>query len=110
VLDSQRSQDFAGTVNRPGVVLSNGRRLTNDSTRAVYRTQQTIVIESEAYTYTVSEVLGRNGRPANLTVNAPVRFAIEDLTLYFIDESFREHRTEIVKKVLRSPGQSQTPK
>src|ERR1035437_6779673 len=57
VLDSQRSQEFAGTVDRPGVVLTNGTRITNDSTRAVYRTQHTTVVEGETHTYTVIEIL-----------------------------------------------------
>ena len=50
VLDSQRSQVFAGTVDRPGLVI-NGKQWTNDRKRAVYQTQQTFVIEGETYTY-----------------------------------------------------------
>jgi hypothetical protein len=101
VLDSQRSQEFAGTVDRPGLVLTNGIRITNDSKRALYHIQQTIVIESETYTYTVAEALRRNGRPANLTVNGTLMFAAEDTILYIVDEDLREHKMEIVKKVLR---------
>jgi hypothetical protein len=109
VLDSQRSQEFAGTVDHPGLVI-NGKRWTNDSKRAAYQTRQALVIESETHTYTVSELLGRRGRPANLTVNGPVRFDIVGTTLYFLDDDFREHRAEIVKRVLRTPEQSQAQK
>ncbi len=109
VLDSERSQQFAGAIDRPGIVI-NGKRWTNDSKRAVYQTQQTFVIESETHTYTVSEPLGRRGKPANLTVNGPVRFEIVGTALYLLDDDFKEHKTEIVKKALRTPEQSQTPK
>jgi hypothetical protein len=99
VLDTQRSDAFAGTVNRPGVVLTNGRRITNDKTKAVYRTEETIVIEGATHTYTVSKLLAK--KPVKLTVNGSVRFAVEDTVLYLIDDDFIEQKTEIVKRVLR---------
>jgi hypothetical protein len=105
VLDSQRSQEFAGTVDRPGAVI-NGRRITNDARAAVYATQQILVIESDTYTYTVSEVSGRAG-PANVTVNGRVVFAIEGTILYVLDDDGKEHKTEITKKALRIPEKSQ---
>jgi hypothetical protein len=110
LMDLQRSQDLAGTVERPGVVLTNGIRLTNNSRRAIYRRQETLVIETEMYDYTVDEVLGRRQQPANLTVNGPVTFAIEGPTLYLIDEDGRQYKTEVVRKALRTPEQAPTPK
>ena len=110
ILDSNRASEFAGTVDQPGVVLTNGIRLTNDSKRAVYRREQILVIESDAFTYVSTELLGRKGKPANVTVNGPVKFAIDGRTLYFIDDDYNEHKTEIVKKILRTPGQSRVPK
>jgi hypothetical protein len=62
------------------------------------------VIETDTLTYTVSEIV-RGGKPANLTVNGPVKFAVEGTTLYLMDENGKEHRTEIVKKVLRQPSE-----
>jgi hypothetical protein len=109
VLDSERSQQFAGAVDRPGIVI-NGKRWTNDSKRAVYQTQQTFVIESETHTYTVSEPLGRREKPTNLTINGPVRFEVVGTSLYLLDDDFKEHKTEILKKALRTPEQSQAPK
>ena len=99
VLDTQRSDDYVGTEDRPGVVLNNGRRITNDKTRAIYRTRETFVIEGQTHTYTVSKPLVK--KPVNLTVNAAVKFAVEGTALYLIDEDFVEQKTEIVKKVLR---------
>jgi hypothetical protein len=105
LVDSQSSQSLVGTVDRPGVVLTNGRRITNDSKQAVYATQEIFVLEGETLTYTVSETLGRGATPANLTVNGPIKFAVEGGVLYLLDESGKEHRTEIVKKVLRQPSE-----
>lgn len=98
VLDSQRSQELAGTVDDKPIIF---KRWRNASQKAVYQTRQTFVIEGETLTYTVLELVGRGVKPANLTVNGNVRFAVEGLTLYFIDDDYREHETEIVKKVLR---------
>jgi hypothetical protein len=47
-------------------------------------------------------------KPANLTVNGPVKFAVEKRKLFVIDEDGKEHEMEIVKKVLRQPAE--TPK
>ncbi len=107
VLDSQRSQEFAGTVDQPGAVI-NGRRITNDAKAVVYQTQQILVIESDTYTYTVSEMPGR-AKPANVTVNGRVVFAIEGTILYLLDDDGKEHKTEITKKVLRISEKSETP-
>jgi hypothetical protein len=68
------------------------------------------VIENETLTYTVSEAVARGAKPANLTVNGPITFAVEDTTLYLVDEAGKEHRTDIVKKVLRTPEPAPTPK
>jgi hypothetical protein len=61
VVDSQRSQEFADTLDYPGRVLPNGARISNDSKWAVYRTQQTFVIQTDTHEYTVSELL--RGKP-----------------------------------------------
>jgi hypothetical protein len=99
LLDSQRSKDAVGAVDRPPIGFDNRHR-----TSVVYQIQDTFVIETDKLTYTVSEIV-QSGKPANLTVNGPVKFAIEDTTLYLMDESGKEHRTEIVKKVLRQPSE-----
>ncbi|MGD0499484.1 MAG: hypothetical protein ABSC23_13725 [Bryobacteraceae bacterium] len=109
LLDAKRSQVFVGTVNRPGAVI-NGQRITNDSKQAVYAIQDTFVIEAETLTYTVSETLGRGAKPANLTIKGPVKFAVEDTTVYLLDEAGKEHRTEIVKKELRTQESPPVPK
>ena len=43
----------------------------------------------------------RWSKPANLTVNGPVKYAVEKRKLFVMDEDGREHEMEIVKKTLR---------
>jgi hypothetical protein len=40
-------------------------------------------------------------KPANLTINGPVKYAVEKQALLVIDEDGKEHETEIIKKTLR---------
>jgi len=116
VLDSQRSRYFAGTVgsaNTTGSAQENGnygtyQGNTSSSQTAVYRVFETFVIEGETTVYLAQERLRwRWSKAANLTVNGPVRFAIEKRNLYVIDEDGKEHEMEIVKKTLRLPDQPQ---
>jgi hypothetical protein len=48
----------------------------------------------------------RGTKPANVTVNGQVKFAIEGTTLYLLDDGGREHKTDITKKVLRQSPES----
>ena len=41
-------------------------------------------------------------KPANLTVNGPVKVAIEKDKLFLIGEDGKEHEASIVKKILKS--------
>jgi hypothetical protein len=108
VLDSQQQRYFAGTVgnsNTSGNVDSSGNIHANSSggETAVYRVVEDFVIEGEQYVYLAQEHLRwRWSKAANVTVNGPVKFAIEKRKLYAIDEDGKEHEMEIVKKTLRS--------
>jgi hypothetical protein len=44
-----------------------------------------------------------------LTVNAPVKYAVEKRKLFVVDEDGKEHEMEIVKKVLRQPADPSKP-
>jgi hypothetical protein len=100
LLDSQRSQNPVGAVDHPPIGFDNRHRTT-----VVFQTQDTFVIEDELLTYTVSEIV-RGTKPANLTVNGQVKFAIEGTTLYLLDDGGKEHKTDITKKVLRQLPES----
>jgi hypothetical protein len=114
VLDSQRSRYFAGTVgssNTTGNVDVSGdsatyRGQTSGSQTAVYRVFETFLIEGEQYAYLAQERLRwRWSKPANVTVNGPVKYAVEKRKLFVIDEDGKEHEMEIIKKTLRLADQ-----
>jgi hypothetical protein len=99
LLDSQRSQDVVGAVEHPPIGFDNRSRTEN-----VYETRDTFVVEGDSYTYTVSEIV-RSTKPANVTVNGPVKFATDGTTMYLLDDGGREHKTDVVKKILRQPSE-----
>jgi hypothetical protein len=106
VLDSQRNRYFAGTVGDANTTIPNEAtglpKTTYSSQTAVYRTYETFLIEGDKYAYVAQERLHwKWSKPANLTVNGPVKYAVEKQTLFVIDEDGKEHEMEIVKKTLR---------
>jgi hypothetical protein len=113
VLDTQRQRYFAGTV---GGGSTNGTVNTDtgtyhgqsdDSSTAIYRVYETFVIEGDQYVYLAQEHLRwRWSKAANVTVNGPVKYAVEKRKLYVMDEDRKEHEMEIVKKTLRQPDQA----
>lgn len=67
-----------------------------------YGINEVEVIDVGKCVYYVGRVLKwRWNKTANLTVNAPVQFAIQGQTMYLLDESGRQHKTLIIKKVLK---------
>jgi len=103
---------FAGTVgnsNTNGSVQDNGsygtyNGNTSTSQTAIYRVYQDFVIEGETYAYYAQEhIKWRWSKPANLTVNGTVKYAVDKRKLYVIDDDGKEHEMEIMKKVLRMP-------
>ena len=109
VLDTNRSRYFAGTIgnaNAYGNVNENGSYNGNAtaSETAIYRVYQNFLIEGDQYVYLAQEHLKwRWSKPADLTVNGKVKYAIEKRKLYVIDDEGKEHEMEIVKKTLRLP-------
>jgi hypothetical protein len=119
VLDSQRSRYFAGTVGNgstTGSAQANGnygtyQTNTNTIQTAIYKVYETFLIEGETTAYLAQERLRwKWSKPANLTVNGPVKYAVEKRKLFVIDEDGKEHEMEIVKKGLREkPDQPKSP-
>jgi hypothetical protein len=116
LLDNERARYYVGSV---GNNTQNGSAQTNgtygtyqgsgsSSTTALYRVWETFVIEGETHLYIAQERLRwRWSKPANLTVNGPVEFAVEKRKLFVMDDDGREHEMEIVKQVLKSPPRQQ---
>lgn len=102
VVDAERSQYQAGTS---GSVNQYGAPGYSES--AVYHKVQTLAIEGAEYLYVVQEETGGPSihplgrRLTDLTVNAPVRYAIDKQKLYVIADDGKEHKFEIVKRVLK---------
>jgi hypothetical protein len=113
VLDTGRSSVYAGNVSSAsGSATSSGDSTygsANGSSVAVYRVYETYEIESEGYIYDCQEhIKWRWSKPAVLTVNGPVQFALEGNHIYIKSEDGSEHETKIVKKVV-TPKQMTTP-
>ena len=52
--------------------------------------------------YAISRLLKyRWNKEANVTVNGPVKFAIEGNHMYLLDDDGREHKAKIIKKTLK---------
>jgi hypothetical protein len=112
VLDTNRERTYEGTVdNASGTATTSGNNAygsASASSRAVYRVYETYRIEARDYIYECQEhIRWRWSKPAQLTVNGPVQFAIEKDRIYIKSEDGTEHETKIIKKMLK-PKQAST--
>jgi hypothetical protein len=121
LLDSERSSVYLGTIsstNSSGNLNASTNTSGNtsyttgtysggsrSSSRPIYALQEMHVIESESYVYIVSRILyWRWSKTADVAVNGPVRFAVDKQTMYLLDDENREHKTQIIKRILRTPS------
>jgi len=108
VLDTDEARRYAGNIGNgssTGTLSGNGTYSgsTTSSSTAIYRVYETYVIELGDYVYVAQERLRwRWSKGADLTVNAPVKVAIEKKTLYVLGEDGKEHEAEITKKILKA--------
>jgi hypothetical protein len=75
-----------------------------NSSVARYRTDETLIVDSTRYTF----LLGRRVwvRQAALTVNGPIKFAVEGADVYVLDEMGKEFQTNLIRKVLKATSQT----
>ena len=100
VLDSQRASYYRGTFNNANTSVSGDQASTTGTQTAVYAVYENFTIEGPMYVYAAQERLRfKWNKAANLTVNAPVKFAVEKRKLYVIDNDGKEHEMEITKQV-----------
>jgi len=67
-----------------------------------YPPSVTLVIEGETHVYTSQQKLPWPwSKPANISINGPVKFRVEREKLFVVDEDGREHTLIITKKVLK---------
>jgi hypothetical protein len=113
VLDTSRNSVYAGEIGSANGSSTTSGDTTygsaNGSSTAVYKVYETYTIEAADYIYVCQEhIRWRWSKPAALTVNGPVKFAIEKDHLYIKGEDGSEHETKIVKKISK-PQQTTSP-
>ena len=60
-------------------------------------------IDDGKYVWVVSRrMVKKNEKPLDLTVNAPVKFAIENGNCYLLDDEGKEHKLVVEKKTLKT--------
>jgi hypothetical protein len=116
VLDTDRDRTYAGSVgNASGSATTSGDTTygnASGTSTAVYRVYETYTIAAGDYVYVCQEhIKWRWSKPAPLTVNGPVQFAIENDRIFIKGEDGSEHETKIIKKILQpqQPPPTQPP-
>ena len=118
VVDTIRDATYAGSVGHASgtATTSGGTTYGNagGSSTAVYRVYETYTIDAGDYIFVCEEhIKWRWSKPALLTVNGPVQFAMEKDHIYIKSEDGSEHETKIVKKILKTrqpPANQPDPK
>ena len=120
LLDSESSSVYLGTISSTsssGTVSASTTSIgdyshttgsysggSRTSSRPVYSQREVHLVDSESYVYIVSRLLyWRWNKSADVTINAPIRFATDKQTMYLLDDEGREHKTQIVKRILKTP-------
>lgn len=85
-----------GQINPDGTYKSTTSNTTWSHKKFVF------VIQGDDLTYIVSHVLSwRWSKEIQLTINGPVKYAVEKNDFYLLDEKDREFKMKIEKKILR---------
>lgn len=111
VLDTA-SKDFTtdGGTTTQGQLNDDGTYKSSTSGTSWNHEKFTFAIEGDEYIYVVSHVLSfRWSKEVQLTVNGPVKYAVEKNKLYLIDENNRQFKMKIEKKILKEKAAAPTP-
>lgn len=82
-------------------VMNNGQGMVGTQIRIVWH----YTLEGGEYVYEADMTTNRHGRPLNVTINAPVKFAVVGMDLYLQDEAGKVHRLAIATKTLETDKQ-----
>jgi hypothetical protein len=97
--DTERIRVLAGSVFN----ASGSATTASGSTVPVYRVSETFLIETPDRWYVASQRLRwRWSKPVAMTVNVPVRFAVEKDKIYVIGEDGKEYELTIEKKGIKT--------
>ena len=99
--DSESLTTYGGSTTT-GQINNNGTYNSSTNRASWNHEKFTYAIEGDDYIYIISRVLSfRWDKEAQLTINAPIKYAVEKNKLYFIDENNREMKGKIIKKILK---------
>lgn len=103
LLDSDsNSYTTYGNSSTTGKLNSNGTYNSTTSQSGWNHNQYFYTIEGDDYVFIVSRVLSfRWQREPQVTINGPIKYAVQKDKLYFIDDNGREMNGKITKKILR---------
>jgi hypothetical protein len=60
-------------------------------------------IDDGKYVWVVSRrMIKKHDKPLNVTINAPVKFAVENEDCYLLDDQGKEHKLVVEKKTLKT--------
>ena len=100
LLDSQTERGTK-TVGIPSTVGSGPLIVTRRNDVTLY------TIDDGKYVWVVSRrMVRKNDKPLDLTINAPVKFAVEEGDCYLLDDQGKDHRLMVEKKTLKTPSPS----
>jgi len=99
LLNAESSKVFLGTSTSGNGSTYGNYGNYNGFSRARYGTQEIEVIDAGDKVYVVSRLIKYGWtKKANLTSNAPIKFALDGKNLYFLDDDGKEIKTTIVSK------------
>lgn len=100
-MESERFTTYGGSTTQ-GRINNDGTYSSSTSRSSWNHNKFTFAIEGDEYIYVVSHVLSwRWSKEVQLTVNGPIKYAVEKNKLYLIDENDREFKMKIEKKILK---------
>jgi hypothetical protein len=96
-LVNAETQSGTRTVGIPPTIIT-GPKITTLRNDVTFYT-----IDDGKYVWVVSRHMTKSeDKPLNVTVNAPVKFAIEKKACYLLDEQGEEHRLAVERKILKT--------
>jgi len=96
-LVNAETQSGTRTVGIPPTIIT-GPKITTLRNDVTFYT-----IDDGKYVWVVSRhMTKKDDKPLNVTINAPVKFAIEKKACYLLDEQGEEHKLAVERKILKT--------
>ncbi|MGO8720771.1 MAG: hypothetical protein ACLQMO_16395 [Acidobacteriaceae bacterium] len=79
-------------------MYNNGHGMVGEHIRIIWH----YTIDGGQYIYEAERTTRRHGKPLNVTINGPVKFAVVGTDLYLRDDAGKVHKLAIVTKTLKT--------